>query len=470
MTNPTTTFAPSLSSDVTRYLADDLLPLTLTELVMFDFSEKLVLPKGHGTTYTMSRYARISLAFAPTAEGVPPIATPLVVSQATVQLSQWTALVTITDVTQLTIKHDTFKIAKERLTMAAAELMERNCINAVMAFPNINYVNQKGSRASLAQTDVLNPQEIQRAFAFLETLGVPMFKGPKATSAGATVKKRAGEGQPGALSAPRSAPHYVVVMHPMVQADFRNNPQVQFLSSYSSPNRLYNHEIGEWNSMRFCTSNFIPNWTGVAAYTGGTLNNAAGIIAYTSGGTLANGNYQVILTAQDEIFQQESIVWIQTGNVTGNSAGTNQGSIQIQLPTTYPGYLFNVYVSAAGSTTVANLGTSTSGPTQGNLQGQATQLPNGALVTITGVGVSKTPPAAPAAGVTVYPTFIFGVDSFATVTLSDIEVNYLDKAEKIDPANQIRMASFKFYNGTFIKNASFALRIEGGSQFSLTNG
>ncbi len=466
----TTTFAPSLSSDVTRYLADDLLPLTLTELVMFDFSEKLVLPKGHGTTYTMSRYARIPLAFAPTAEGVPPIATPLTVSQATVQLSQWTALVTITDVTQLTIKHDTFKIAKERLTMAAAELLERNCINAVMAFPNINYVNSKGSRAGLAQTDVINPQEIQRAFAFLETLGVPMFKGPKATSGGATVKKNAGEGQPGALKEPRSSPHYVVVMHPMVQADFRNNPQVQFLSSYSSPNRIYNHEISEWNSMRFCTSNFVPNWTGVAAYTGGTLNNAAGVIAYTTGGTLANGNYQLVMTASDEIFQQESIVWIQTGNITGNAAGSGQGSISLVLPSTYPGYTFNAYLSIAGSTTVANLATCASGPTQGNLQGQATQLAGGTTVILTGIGVAKTPPAAPAAGVTVYPTFVFGVDSFATVTLSDIEVNYLDKPEKIDPANQLRMASFKFYNGTFIKNASFALRIESGSQFSLTNG
>ncbi len=80
------------------------------------------------------------------------------------------------------------------------------------------------------------------------------------------------------------------------------------------------------------------------------------------------------------------------------------------------------------------------------------------------------PGRAPAAGVTVYPTFIFGVNAFATVTLSDIEVAYLDKPEKIDPTNQLRMASFKFFNGTFIKNASFALRIESGSQFSLTNG
>ena len=118
----TTTFAPSLSSDVTRYLADDLLPLTLTELVMYDFSEKLVLPKGHGTTYTMSRYARIPLAFAPTAEGVPPIATPLTVSQATVSLSQWTALVTITDVTQL-LRHGNWSADYRRLRIAGRKLL-----------------------------------------------------------------------------------------------------------------------------------------------------------------------------------------------------------------------------------------------------------------------------------------------------------------------------------------------------------
>ena len=464
----TTTFAPQLSADVTRYLAEDLLPLTITELCMYDFSEKIVLPKGSGTTYTMSRYQRITIPAASTAEGVPPIAAPLTISQATVQLSQWTALVTITDVVQDTIKHDVFKIAKERLTMAMAETMERNCIQAIMAFPNINYVNSKGSRASLLQTDTLNPQEVQRSFAFLDTLGVPKFKGP---SVGAGTqsdhKKSAGEGQPSALSNPRSSPHYVVILHPMVQADFRNNPQVQMMSAYSSPNRLYNNEIGEWNSMRFCTSNFLPSFTGVTKLTD---NSAAGVIAYTTGGSLANGNYVVTVTASDQIYQWESIIWGVSGSITGNAAGSNQGSITVALPSTYPGYLFNVYISAAGGSAATVLGLCAAGPTQGVLQGQATQLPGNQTVTITGAGITKTPPAAPASGVTVYPTFIFGKDAFATVTLQSLEVHYLDQAEKIDPANQLRMASAKFYNGTFIKNASFAMRIESGSQFALVNG
>ena len=341
--------------------------------------------------------------------------------------------------------------------MAAAELMERNCMNAVLAFPNINYVNSKGGRSSLTQTDVLNPQELQRAFAFLSTLGVPMFKGPK----GPDVKKSAAMGQPDALKNPRAMPHYVVVLHPFVEADFRNNPQVQFLSSYSSPNRLYNHEIGEWNSMRFCTSNFVPSWTGVAQING---------TGSSSGGTFndASGTLYFVVTASDNVYGYESIVWLISNAVTGTLAN-NQSSFTVALPSTYPGYTFSVYVGTS-STIPTNLGTCTAGPTQGPLQGQATQLAGGQTVTITGTGVAKTPPSAPAAGVTVYPTFIFGVNAFATVTLSDIEVAYLDKPEKIDPTNQLRMASFKFYNGTFIKNASFALRIESGSQFSLTNG
>src|SRR5262245_6035736 len=172
----TTTFAPSLSADVRAFLADDLLPLTINELMFYEFSEKIRLPKNSGTTYTMTRYQRLPLTAVPAAEGVPPVAVPLRISQATVAVQQWTALVTVTDVARATIKHDVFQIAKDRLQLAAQELMERNCIQALFAFPQINYVNSQGARASLTSTDVLNTQELQRAFAFLNTHGAPLFK------------------------------------------------------------------------------------------------------------------------------------------------------------------------------------------------------------------------------------------------------------------------------------------------------
>ncbi|MCI0563349.1 MAG: N4-gp56 family major capsid protein, partial [Nitrososphaera sp.] len=348
-----TTTAPSLSADVTRYLAEDLLPLTISELVAYDFCEKLMLPKGRGTTYTMSRYARLPLSYAPTAEGVPPVANPLQVSQATVQLQQWTALVTITDVSQTTIQHDVFQIAKDRLQIAAAELMERNTFQAMFGFTQVNYVNSRGSRAALLATDVLNTVELQRAFSQLNTLGAPMYKGPD----GPIVKKKAGEGQPDALSNPRSMPHYVAITHPFVIADLRQNPQVQLTSAYSAPNRLYNGEIGEWNQIRFCCSNMVPFFNGIAAITG------TGSI---TGGTLANGNYQIIVTQSDITFGYETIIAQQSGNI--NIASGSTGSISVVLPAA-SGFTYSIYISQVGSTTVANLATSVSGPTQGTLQG-----------------------------------------------------------------------------------------------------
>jgi N4-gp56 family major capsid protein len=447
----TTTTAPSLSADVTRYLAEDLLPLTISELVAYDFAEKLILPKGNGTTYTMTRYARLPVG-QQTAEGVPPTATPLQISQATVALQQWTALVTITDVSQMTIKHNVFEIAKDRLKLSAAELMERNVFQALFGFTQINYVNSRGSRAALLSTDVMNTQELQRAFAILNTLGAPMHKGPT----GPLVKKSAGEGQPNALSSPRSMPHYVGIVHPFVQGDLRNNPQVQIVSAYSSPNRLYNGEFGEWNQIRFVSSNMVPFFTGIAAITG---------TASATGGTLATfTTYNIIVTQSDNIFGYESII----AQISGNISVTGPtGSISVVLPAA-AGFTYSVYIGTTA--TVANLATSVSGPTSGVLAGQATQLVPGTTVVLTGIGVAKTPPAAPATGITVYPTWILGKDAYACVTLEDIEVSYLDKAEKVDPANQLRMASYKFYNGTFIKNNAFALRVESASQFALAFG
>jgi N4-gp56 family major capsid protein len=448
----TTTLAPSLSADVSAYLAEDLLPLTILELVAYDFADKVTLPKGRGTSYTMSRYSRVPVAYAPTAEGVPPVATPLTVSQATVQLQQWSGLITITDVAQDTIMHDVYKVAKERLSMMAAELMERNTFQALFGFTQVNYVNSRGSRGALLATDQLNTEEIERARAMLVTLGAPRFKGPM----GPDVKKSAAEGEPKALSEPRGNPHYIAICHPFVETDLRANPEVKMVSAYSSPNRLYNSEFGEWGGIRFVSSNMVPAFVGSAAATGTPA---------ITGGSLAAGNYQIVVTQSDNILNYETIVSQQSANI--NIASGSAGSISVVLPAS-PGYTYSVYISLLASTVVTNLGTSVSGPTQGSLQGQATQLAPGQTVIITGIGVPKTPPASPGNGITVYPTWIFGAGAYCVVTLDDMKTNYLEQAEKTDPANQLRMAAFKFYNGTFIKSNAFAVRVESTSQYSLT--
>ncbi len=462
----TTTYAPSVAADISAYLAKDLLPLTIKELVAYDFADKMTLPKGRGTTLTMSRWARVATPIAPTAEGVPPIAVPLVVSQATVTVQQWTGLITLTDVVQLTIFHDVFGIAKERISMMAAETMERNVFATLAGFTQVNYVNSRGARGSLLASDVMNTQEILRASQMLKTLGAPRFKGPDATSGkGSDYRVKASGKDPAtyAVQKPSSMPHYVALVHPLASGDLQANPNVQLASAYSDINRLYNGEFGQWSGIRFVESNMVPTWTGQAAP---TTSAPYSLTANTSGGTLAAGNYQLIITASDTLLQYESIITQQSGNITTTGS---TGSISVTLPA-LAGYTYSVYLSQPGSTNVVNLGTSTAGPTQGSLQGQATYLTPGQTVVITGLGVSRVPPAAPATGITVYPTYVFGKGAYAVVTLDELKVEYLDKPEKIDPANQLRMVSFKYYNGCFIKNNAFAMRIESASQFSMTFG
>jgi N4-gp56 family major capsid protein len=89
---------------------------------------------------------------------------------------------------------------------------------------------------------------------------------------------------------------------------------------------------------------------------------------------------------------------------------------------------------------------------------------------ITGTGMAQVPPAAPATGVTVYPTFVFGRGAYAQVVLDNVKFTYLKEADKSDPLNQLRVVGWKNFYGTLISNAAFMMRIESTSAFTGTFG
>jgi len=105
---------------------------------------------------------------------------------------------------------------------------------------------------------------------------------------------------------------------------------------------------------------------------------------------------------------------------------------------------------------------------RGPLAGQATQLAPNQTVIITGLGVAQTPPAIPAANVTVYPTFVIAKGAYGQVKLDDVKTTWLDKADKSDPLNQSRRIGFKVFYGSLILNTQFMARIESSSAFSAT--
>lgn len=442
--------AAQFSSDIENYIADETLPLARRQLVAYQFGDPLTLPKGRGTTYTATRYNRLPLPFAPLSEGVPPLGETMTIAQVTATALQWGDKVTITDVGEMTIKHPLFKKATELVALQLAETLERNTMNALMAGTQVNYVNSRGSRGSLVAGDVLDTTTVIRTDAALETLGAPRFMGDEQTD----MKIEANAGGAKASDNPRAMPHYSAIIHTLVVADFRQNATVVQAWTYSDLNRLYNYEAGEWSGIRFCKSNMVPSFTGVAQ-----VNGTAG-----TAGSLATNTYYIIVTGQDTQNQYESRIYqVSSGiSVTGPN-----GSISVTLPNVV-GFTFNVYVGT--TTSPANLGLSASGPIQGPLAGQATQLAANTTVIITGTGVAQVPPAAPATGLTVYPTFIIGRGSYGQVVLDNAKFTYLKDADKSDPLNQLRVVGWKVFYGTLIENQQFFARIESVSAYTSTFG
>jgi N4-gp56 family major capsid protein len=451
-----TNVASQFSSDIVAFIAEKTLPLARKQLVAYQFGDPLTLPKGRGTTYTATRYLRVPLPFAPLSEGVPPIGESMTIQQVSATAQQWGDKITITDVAEMTIYHPLFTKATELIGLQVAETLERNTFNTLNSGTQVNYINSRGSRGALVSGDVMNPFEIQRAYSMLFNLGAPRYMGDEMTD----TKLDADAGGAKASDNPRRMPHYVAIIHPFPAADLRQNNSVQTAWAYSDINRIYNFEAGEFNGIRFCESNMVPSFTG--------FTNSAASLTYTPGtaGALATNTYYVQVTGSDTQNQFESQIYAISGaqSVTGPN-----GSIAVTVPTT-TGYTYSIYLSTSSSMAGATLATSTSGPTTGPLAGVATQIAAGTTAVITAAGTAQQPPAAPATGVTVYPTYIIGRGAYGQVMLDNVSFTYLKEADKSDPLNQLRIVGWKCFYGTLIENQQFFMRIESTSAFSATFG
>ena len=444
----TQNLSTSFSSDIEAYIAEKVLPLAQRQLVLYQFGDKAVLPKNRGTTYTASRYSRIPLPVAALAEGVASTGEALTLSQVTATAQQWGDLVEITDVGELTIKHPLFQQAVKLTAMQLAETYERNTNNQLMTGTNVIYAGGKTARASLTATDVLTVTEINKAAGSMYTTGVPMFDGTMEED------RKIDANRP--VQTPKE--HFVAVLHPLPAQDLMANSTIVTAFSYSQVERLYTNEIGEWGGFRFTRSNMIPTFTGQGTVAG---------TAVQTGGSLAAATYFAQVTGVNKITGYEENVY-QIG--AGAAITTSTGVVTVVTPTDST-HVYNVYLGTS-STAIANLGKSAQGPSTGGLAGQAVQIAASTTVTITALGTAQTPPAAPASGVTVYPTYWIGKGAYTIVSLDNARFFYLRDADKSDPQNQLRIVSWKVFYGTLINNQAFLLRTESGSAYvnSITNG
>jgi N4-gp56 family major capsid protein len=436
----------SYQAAMRRQLSKQTLPITQSFLVVGQFAKTEKLEKGAGVTWTATRFNRLPLPFAPLSEGVPPTGQQLTISQVTGVALQWGDKVTTTDVANVTTMFDLIEQSKKYLGIQVAELMERNIFSVLMGGTQVNYVNQAGARASLAAGDVLDTTTVSRTQSDLENLGAPTYNGQLEP----IVRREPEHGARAASVGPMRSEHYVAVASPLVLNDFRQNPTFVNAMSYSDVTKLYTGEVGYWSNIHFTKSNILPRWVG---------NATTGTPTAGTSGSLATNTYYTIITGTDSLnrYGESQIYAVSAGTaVTGPN-----GSITITTPAT-TGYTYSVYIGTTTSPNQLALSSSTGAgvPTTGPMAGQATQLQPGQTVVLTGLGLYQVPPAIPASGVTVYPTFVFGAEYYACTELEDISWTTLYDADKSDPLNQLRVVGYKFFQGYVILNQQFGCRIE----------
>ena len=442
-----TNAAPSFQADIEAFIQEEVEPLARRQLVAYNFGKPLHLDTNRGTTYTASRYERLPLPFAPLQEGVAPAGSAMTLRQVTATAQQWGDRVNITDVANLTIKHPLFTQACELVSLQMPETVERNTLNTLLSATQVNYANGRANRAALLAADVLNPHECNRVVGSMLSYGAPRFMGDERED----MMIEAGAHRPS--RSPAVSQHYVALIHPLAAQDMRENAQVNTAWAYGDKNRLYNNELGPYGGSRFCETNMMPYWTGAALISG---------TAFATGGNLAtSATYNIIVTAAPAQTSVEQTIYQVSGNI---SVTGPTGSISVTLPN-LPNYVFSIYIGTTAAP--SNLALCLAGPSVGPLAGQATQLAGNQTVVLTGIGVAQVPPAAPATGVTVFPTIFIGNYSYGQVLLENPEFHYLKEADKSDPLNQIRVVSWKIFYGSIILNQSFLARCEHSSAFSV---
>jgi N4-gp56 family major capsid protein len=435
--------------DTQRFMDREVLPVAQRHLVLRQHAQKIHIPPHMGLTYTATRYNRFVLPYGPLNEGVPPLGQAPSISQISGVAIQWGDRANITDIAEITPLHDVLSQCSRLLQIQVPEVYERNAFNMLQAASQVNFSTQRGSRAALQAGDLLDPFTVNRTVANLKTVGAYLMNGPTETD----VRKSIEEGPRKATASPASHEHYVAIAHPIVLNDFANNSTVQLAWSYSDINKLYINEVGQWRGMHFCESNMVPFWQGNA-------NNANGL-AYTpsnTGGFLPAGNYVVQVTGSDPQNQYEQQIFQVSGTIAVGGAGL--GSISVTLPTVPANFTFSIYISPGAGSSPQNLATSPSGPTLGPYAGQAVQLAAGSTAVVQSLGNMQGPPAAPATGVTVFRTYVFGAHYFAVLELERIQWFHLNNADKSDTLNQLRVIGWKGWDGGVILNQLFGAAIE----------
>lgn len=250
----------SLASDQQTYFSAKLLEVAVLRTVLDQFGDKDPIPSNSSKTIQFNRLEKLATSLTPQqlVEGIQPDATGLQMSQFTAVAEQYGLVLRLSDLAELTSKHDVVGRALYVLGLHAAETYDILIFNVLANASNVYRPNAKVSNATTTASDKIGYVDLTALHANLMDQGGRMFD----------------DGD------------YVFVVAPQVHASMLQDPDFKASNQFGKPERIWRGEVQELTGFRVVKTN-APGFAFTAQATAGAANKL-----YTSF-AIARNAYQI---------------------------------------------------------------------------------------------------------------------------------------------------------------------------------
>ena len=275
-------------------------------LIHGQFGQKRPIPKNGGKRIQFRRYASLPKALKPLTEGVTPEGRKLSATAVEAEVNQYGDFVCLSDVLDLTAIDNNVLEATKAVGRQAGLTLYTITRNVLQSGTNVFYCPKVGANG--VQTPVTDRSGLDKTC----TLTVDVVK-----KVAAMLK---------AANAPKIDGDYVCILHPYVAYDIMSDPRWEEMHKYTTPENMYQGEIGRIAGVRFVetseaavykgTENSCP--TGLAVF--GCLFLAQGAYGVTE---VTGGGLQTIIKqlgsagTADPLDQRSTVGWkaLQTAEI-----------------------------------------------------------------------------------------------------------------------------------------------------------
>ena len=225
--NTNVTTDTGLSVENKTYYDMNLIREATPNLVHQQFGQKRPIPKNGGKKIEFRKFAPLAKALTALTEGVTPDGKKMSVTNIEATVAQYGDYITQSDVLELTAIDNTIVEATKMLGNQAGLTLDTLCRNVINAGNNVMYAPKSNgtavtSRAGLDATCALTVDVVRRAATKLKNQNAPKINGD-----------------------------YVAIIHPSAAYDLMSDPEWKEWSKYTTPEHMFEGEIGKIAGVRF---------------------------------------------------------------------------------------------------------------------------------------------------------------------------------------------------------------------------